>query len=143
MIPTSGINGVEERERRATSALLADLGAGKEFGRTFVKAFGAPAAAVDAGHRLSVDSGRFGSDWHQQGDHVIKPVVCMGGLANLVALVESEDPIVAGEFLTSEQEMSLPLHTHKALTARRNSVGTGLSTCSRGSRRSTAAGSPS
>jgi hypothetical protein len=41
LIPTSGINGAEEQERRATSALLAVLSAVNEFGRGFVKPFGA------------------------------------------------------------------------------------------------------
>ena len=47
LIPTSGINGAEEQERRATSALLAVLGAVKEFGRAFVKPFGAPAGNME------------------------------------------------------------------------------------------------
>ena len=47
LIPTSGINGAEEQERRATSALLAVLGAVKEFGRSFVKPFGAPAGNME------------------------------------------------------------------------------------------------
>jgi hypothetical protein len=47
LIPTSGINGAEEQERRATSALLAVLGAVREFGRSFVKPFGAPAGHLD------------------------------------------------------------------------------------------------
>ncbi|WP_217630316.1 hypothetical protein [Nocardioides exalbidus] len=47
MIPTSGINGAEEQERRATSALLAVLSAVKEFGRGFVKPFGAPAGGLE------------------------------------------------------------------------------------------------
>lgn len=47
LIPTSGINGAEEQERRATSALLAVLSAVKEFGRAFVKPFGAPAGAME------------------------------------------------------------------------------------------------
>ena len=46
LIPTSGINGAEEQERRATSALLAVLGAVKEFGRSFVSNFGAPAGTM-------------------------------------------------------------------------------------------------
>ncbi len=46
LIPTSGINGAEEQERRATSALLAVLSAVKEFGRTFIQPFGAPAGAM-------------------------------------------------------------------------------------------------
>jgi hypothetical protein len=46
LIPTSGINGAEEQERRATSALLAVLGAVREFGRSFTKPLGAPAGAM-------------------------------------------------------------------------------------------------
>jgi len=46
LIPTSGINGADEQERRATSALLAVLAAVKEFGRGFVKRFGAPAGTL-------------------------------------------------------------------------------------------------
>lgn len=46
LIPTSGINGAEEQERRATSALLAVLSAVKEFGRAFVQPFGAPAGTM-------------------------------------------------------------------------------------------------
>jgi hypothetical protein len=47
LIPTSGINGAEEQERRATSALLAVLSAVREFGRGFVKPFGAPAGHLE------------------------------------------------------------------------------------------------
>lgn len=47
LIPTSGINGAEEQERRATSALLAVLGAVKEFHRALLKPLGAPAGTVE------------------------------------------------------------------------------------------------
>lgn len=47
LIPTSGINGAEEQERRATSALLAVLSAVREFGRGFVKPFGAPSGTLE------------------------------------------------------------------------------------------------
>lgn len=47
LIPTSGINGAEEQERRATSALLAVLSAVREFGRGFLKPFGAPAGTIE------------------------------------------------------------------------------------------------
>lgn len=47
LIPTSGINGAEEQERRATSALLAVLGAVKEFNRALLKPLGAPAGNVE------------------------------------------------------------------------------------------------
>ena len=47
LIPTSGINGAEEQERRATSALLAVLSAVSEFGRSIVRPLGAPAGKVE------------------------------------------------------------------------------------------------
>jgi hypothetical protein len=47
LIPTSGINGPEEQERRATSALLAVLSAVKEFGRSFTKPMGAPVGTFE------------------------------------------------------------------------------------------------
>lgn len=46
LIPTSGINGAEEQERRATSALMAVMGAVREFGRTLTQPLGAPAGAL-------------------------------------------------------------------------------------------------
>ena len=47
LIPTSGINGAEEQERRATSALLAVMAAVREFGRSLTGRFGAPAGIVE------------------------------------------------------------------------------------------------
>jgi hypothetical protein len=47
LIPTSGINGAEEQERRATSALLAVMSAVREFGRSLTQAYGAPVGAVE------------------------------------------------------------------------------------------------
>lgn len=46
LIPTSGINGADEQERRATSALLAVMSVVSDFGRTLVKPFGAPAGSL-------------------------------------------------------------------------------------------------
>jgi hypothetical protein len=48
LIPTSGINGAEEQERRATSALLAVITAVREFGRALLRPLGAPAGSVQA-----------------------------------------------------------------------------------------------
>src|SRR3954449_13518478 len=48
LIPTSGINGAEEQERRATSAVLAVLTAVKEYSGAIFGPFGAPAGAVEA-----------------------------------------------------------------------------------------------
>src|SRR3954471_11319899 len=47
LIPTSGINGAEEQERRATSALLAVMGSVREYGRALTTPFGAPAGAIE------------------------------------------------------------------------------------------------
>jgi hypothetical protein len=47
LIPTSGINGADEQERRATSALLAVASAVREFGRAVVKPLGAPAGTIE------------------------------------------------------------------------------------------------
>jgi len=46
LIPTSGISGADEQERRATSALLAVMGAVREFGRGLTRPVGAPAGVV-------------------------------------------------------------------------------------------------
>src|SRR5215213_691755 len=46
LIPTSGINGQDEAERRATSALLAVMGAVREFGSSIVRPLGAPAGQL-------------------------------------------------------------------------------------------------
>lgn len=47
LIPTSGISGAQEQERRATSALLAVLGSVDEFGRAMLRPFGAPAGKLE------------------------------------------------------------------------------------------------
>ncbi|UJP41462.1 hypothetical protein [Cellulomonas palmilytica] len=47
LIPTSGINGADEQERRATSALLAVMSAVTEFGRALTKPLGAPAGRLE------------------------------------------------------------------------------------------------
>jgi hypothetical protein len=47
LIPTSGISGVEEQERRATSALLAVMSVVKEFGRALLGPVGAIAGNVE------------------------------------------------------------------------------------------------
>lgn len=47
LIPTSGISGAEEQERRATSALLAVIGSVKEFGRAILGGVGARSGNVE------------------------------------------------------------------------------------------------
>lgn len=47
LIPTSGISGADEQERRATSALLAVIPAVKEFGRALLSPFGVPAGTIE------------------------------------------------------------------------------------------------
>jgi hypothetical protein len=46
LIPTSGINGAEEQERRATSAVLAVMHSVREFGRALTQPLGAPAGTL-------------------------------------------------------------------------------------------------
>ncbi len=46
LIPTSGINGATEQERRATSALLAVLGVVPDFAKALLSSLGAPAGNV-------------------------------------------------------------------------------------------------
>jgi hypothetical protein len=64
LIPTSGINGAEEQERRATSALLAVMGAVREFGKALTQPFGAPAGPVQTYIEvpLKLGDGRFFPD---------------------------------------------------------------------------------
>lgn len=46
LIPTSGINGADEQERRATSALLAVVTSVRQFGRALSQPLGAPAGVI-------------------------------------------------------------------------------------------------
>lgn len=57
LIPVSGINGAEEQERRATSALLAVMGAVKEFGRVLTQPLGAPAGRLETYIEVPFTSG--------------------------------------------------------------------------------------
>lgn len=47
LIPSSGADGAEEQERRASSALLAVMTAARAYGRGLTKPFGAPAGTVE------------------------------------------------------------------------------------------------
>lgn len=47
LIPTSGIAGAEEQERRATSALLAVMTAVREFSKSLLAPLGAPSGVVE------------------------------------------------------------------------------------------------
>lgn len=47
LIPTSGINGADEQERRATSALLAVMASVREFGRSLTAPLGAPSGQLE------------------------------------------------------------------------------------------------
>jgi len=57
LIPTSGINGAEEQERRATSALLAVMSAVREFGRGLIRPLGAPAGNLETYIEVPFESG--------------------------------------------------------------------------------------
>ncbi|WP_197679026.1 hypothetical protein [Auraticoccus monumenti] len=47
LIPTSGINGADEQERGATSALLAVMGAVREYAKALTGPLGAPASQLE------------------------------------------------------------------------------------------------
>jgi len=66
LIPTAGIRGQEEQERRATSSLLAVMGAVPDFGRSILSELGAPRGHIstyaevqlkDADGKLSIPDG--------------------------------------------------------------------------------------
>ncbi|WP_246464928.1 hypothetical protein [Ruania alkalisoli] len=57
LIPTSGISGADEQERRATSALLAVMSIVKEFGLTLLKPLGAPAGNFETYIEVPFDTG--------------------------------------------------------------------------------------
>ena len=57
LISTSGINGAEEAERRATSALLAVMGSVREFGLAMVEPLGAPAGQLERSIEVPFESG--------------------------------------------------------------------------------------
>lgn len=66
LIPTAGIRGQEEQERRATSSLLAVMGAVPEFGRAVLAGVDAPGGRIttfaevqlkDADGKLSIPDG--------------------------------------------------------------------------------------
>jgi hypothetical protein len=66
LIPTAGIRGQEEQERRATSSLLAVMGAVPEFGRALLSGLDAPRGRIstfaevqlkDADGKLSIPDG--------------------------------------------------------------------------------------
>lgn len=61
LIPTSGIKGAEEQERRATSALLAVLSAAREHGRSLLKPLGAPTGNISTYKKSPSCWGRRGS----------------------------------------------------------------------------------
>jgi len=57
LIPTSGINGAEEQERRATSALLSVISAVREYARAILGPLGAPAGQFEAFIEVPFDEG--------------------------------------------------------------------------------------
>jgi hypothetical protein len=57
LIPTSGIAGTDEQERRATSALLAVMGVVKEFSKSLLGPLGAPAGHVETFIEVPFDLG--------------------------------------------------------------------------------------
>lgn len=81
LIPTSGINGVEEQERRATSALLAVVVAVREFGRTLLQPLGAPAGTIEAFIEVPFD-------WHDKTVYPDGVIRVSRGARSWTALIE-------------------------------------------------------
>jgi hypothetical protein len=103
LIPTSGINGAQEQERRATSALLAVLSAVKEFGRALLTPLGAPAGNVETFIEVPFPLG----DRRVIPDGLIR---VSRGSRSWVALVEVKtgsnqlDPVQLGDYLDVARE---------------------------------------
>src|SRR4051812_12880288 len=57
LIPVAGIKGQEEQERRATSALLAVMGAVPEFGLALLAPLGAPRGRIEAFAEIQLRDG--------------------------------------------------------------------------------------
>ncbi len=57
LIPTSGINGAQEQEKRATSAVLAVMASVREFGRALTQPLGAPAGALQTYIEVPFETG--------------------------------------------------------------------------------------
>jgi hypothetical protein len=93
LIPTSGINGSDEQERRATSALLAVMSSVREFGRAIVQPLGAPAGSMETFIEVPFKIG----DKQCFPDGLIRIV---RGQRQWTALVEVK---TAGNVLTAEQ----------------------------------------
>jgi hypothetical protein len=57
LIPTTGINGADEQERRAVSVLLAVIGGVRGFGRAVIQPLGAPAGVIETFTEVSFGIG--------------------------------------------------------------------------------------
>ncbi|MFC4785357.1 hypothetical protein ACT8ZV_12840 [Nocardioides sp. MAHUQ-72] len=74
-------------------------------------------AKMQAAHKLSLATGRFGEGWHQSADPRLarKMGLINGHLNQILEILESEDPVISGEYLTGEYDLEPPLHTRKNL----------------------------
>ena len=83
LIPTAGIKGEEERERRATSSLLAVIHAVPEFGHALLKELGAPKSPTIETFTEVRFKTAAGKTWIPDG-----AIVCQRGQKSWTALVE-------------------------------------------------------
>jgi len=74
-------------------------------------------STVDAVRKMSIDTGRFGANWHQSASG-LNPTKALAGLADAVAVVESDDPVLTGLAYVTEDDMSPPSHTRAAMQRR-------------------------
>src|SRR5215210_6491138 len=73
LIPTAGIRGQEEQEKRATSSLLAVMRAVPEFGHALLKELGAPKSPLIETLRGGPLQGLRGQDGHSRWGHRVPP----------------------------------------------------------------------
>jgi hypothetical protein len=78
------------------------------------EALGEWRAAVNAADAMSQAAGVYGPAWNQSPSG-INVGIAMDGVQKLVQLVESDDPVVSGAFLTTPDELSPPSWTREAL----------------------------
>ncbi|WP_461122493.1 hypothetical protein [Saccharothrix stipae] len=93
LIPTSGLDGADERRRRATSALLAVMSAVHELGRALTRPLGAPAADVRGFVEVPFDLG----GREVVADGVIRVVRGQRSWTALVEVRTGADEVPAGQ----------------------------------------------
>lgn len=73
-------------------------------------------AKIKAADELARATGRFGNGYHVSAESKLKSRVGMieRDLTRVLDILNSDDPVISGEYLTAEYEMVPPLHTRKS-----------------------------